>query len=416
VRSLHLIEVGVRWPPETFLCWKLEGLAARGLRVTVASKSVYDSDARVPGVELVAIPPRGTGGGAAVRVVAREGLALLATAPWRLVRLLRSMRRHVTPLHRRRHGSTLRLLAMYLPLARMRPDVVHFEWHASASDYLPLREVWRCPIVTSCHGSEVTVYPHVPGHEEYAARIPEVMRAASAVHCVADALRREAIELGLDEPAKARVIRQGVDLERFRPPPRGRTRDEGAFRLVTVGWLVWVKGYEYALEALRELIQRGVPAQLDILGGFPNPDAGEESERARILHTVADLGLEDRVRLRGTVTTPDVIRALQEADAMVHASVTEGLPTVLLEAMACGLPVVATDCGGVTEAVSDGVEGFVVAPRAPGELADALETLWRDPALRARMGVAGRGTVVSAFTLERQVDEFLDLYREVARR
>jgi glycosyltransferase involved in cell wall biosynthesis len=142
----------------------------------------------------------------------------------------------------------------------------------------------------------------------------------------------------------------------------------------------------------------------------------ETGERSRILHTVADLGLEDHVRLHGQVASADVARTLQGADALLHPSVIEGLPTVLLEAMACGVPVVATDCGGVTEAVTDGVEGFVVPTRQPGELAVALERLWRDPGLRARMGAAGRRTVTSRFTLERQLDEFVALYREVASR
>jgi glycosyltransferase involved in cell wall biosynthesis len=87
----------------------------------------------------------------------------------------------------------------------------------------------------------------------------------------------------------------------------------------------------------------------------------------------------------------------------------------MLEAMACGVPVVATDCGGVSEALTDGVEGFIVPPRESEALAEALRRLWRDPGLRARMGQAGRRTATSRFTLERQLDEFLALYREVAR-
>jgi glycosyltransferase involved in cell wall biosynthesis len=96
-------------------------------------------------------------------------------------------------------------------------------------------------------------------------------------------------------------------------------------------------------------------------------------------------------------------------------SLDEGLPTVILEAMACGVPVVATDCGGVSEALTDGVEGFVVPPRDSEALKRALERLWREPELRTRMGEAGRRTATSRFTLERQLDEFLAMYREVAR-
>jgi colanic acid/amylovoran biosynthesis glycosyltransferase len=409
---MHLLEVSVRWPPETFLCWKLEGLAARGMRVTVASKAVFDGDARLEGVELVRIAPRGEPLGRALRIVARDGLALLARSPLRLVRLWRGARRHVPPGLRERYGGMTGLMAMYLRLARMRPDVVHFEWNTAAADYLPLFDVWDCPVVTSCHGSDVSIYPHVPGQERYAERLAEVFARAGAVHCVSASLRREAEQLGLD-PAKAHVIHPGVDPAAFRPDAK-RPAGGGELRVIAVGWLRWMKGHEYALAAARAAVDRGVPLRLDIIGGAPDASVGEPGERRRILHTIADLGLEQHVHLHGTLTSAQVVERLQTADVMLHASLSEGLPTVLLEAMACGLPVVTTDCGGVTEAVTDGAEGFVVPARDADALAQALAALWRDPALRARMGAAGRATVQERFTLERQLGEFLALYEATA--
>ena len=151
---IHLLEVAVRWPPETFLCWKLEGLAARGFRVTVASKAVFDPDARLDGVDLVRIERRAASPRRARWVVARDGLALALRSPLRLVRLWRATRRHVPPEERTRYGGTLGMYAMYLRLARLRPDVVHFEWNTAAVDYIALFDVWRCPVVTSCHGSD----------------------------------------------------------------------------------------------------------------------------------------------------------------------------------------------------------------------------------------------------------------------
>jgi colanic acid/amylovoran biosynthesis glycosyltransferase len=406
-RPLHLLEVGVRWPPETFLCWKLEGLAARGVRVTVASRSIFDPDARLRGVELVELPQRAE---PELRPVRRQVLALLVAAPLRLARLLWDIRQ-LPPAYRRRYGGAAGLLAMYLPLARLRPDVVHFEWNTAATVYLPMFDVWGCPVVTSCHGSDLSTYPHVPGQELYAVRLREVMSRARAVHCVAESTKRDAMDFGLD-PAKACVIRQGVDPDVFRPA-NGKVLDARALRVTAIGWLRWMKGYEYALAAIRTAVDRGVPVQFEILGGDPTEEIGERSERERILHTVADLDLEGRVRVRGKLSSAEVARELQASDVLLHASLDEGLPTVLLEAMACGLPVVATDCGGVSEAFTDGVDGFLVAPRDPEALAEALLRLWEDPGLRVRMGQAGRATVQSRFTLERQLREFLAMYQEV---
>src|SRR5436190_565499 len=117
-RPLHLLEVGINWPPETFLCWKLEGLAAKGLRVTVASRAISDPDAGLEGVELHPLP-QGRQRPSRVAVM-RQTLRLLVTAPRRLLALLREIRR-TDPGFRRRYRGTFGMLALYLPVAGLLP-------------------------------------------------------------------------------------------------------------------------------------------------------------------------------------------------------------------------------------------------------------------------------------------------------
>ncbi|MEA2309428.1 MAG: hypothetical protein QOI65_1714, partial [Thermoleophilaceae bacterium] len=293
----------------------------------------------------------------------------------------------------------------------LRPDVLHFEWLTVASTCLSLLRAWAGPIVVSCWGSELPAGATVKGRPP-ADAIAGVFDRADVVHVVAETKRDEAVEFGLD-PSKAIVIRGGVDPEEFRPLPV-RTEDDG-FAVVSVGWLRWLKGYEYALIAVAELAAEGVPVTLDILGGDPPAEMGEESERVRILHTARDLGIEDRVRIHGHVPSERVAAMLQRSDVLLHASLSEGLPTVVLEAMACGLPVVATDVGGTREAVRDGVEGFITPPRDPRAAAEALRRLWRDRSLRERMGRAGRERVEAEFTLEQLTDQWVELYERVVR-
>ena len=119
----------------------------------------------------------------------------------------------------------------------------------------------------------------------------------------------------------------------------------------------WLKGHEYALQAIRHLIDSGVPVRLEIAGGDPHGSVGEASSRERLEHTIHDLGLERHVRLLGRVSSREVRDALGRADVLLHTSLSEGIPTVVLEAMACALPVVVSDCGGVREAVTDGDRG-----------------------------------------------------------
>jgi glycosyltransferase involved in cell wall biosynthesis len=396
---IRLLEVGLRWPPEAFVARKLEGLAARGVQVTVASRQVTDPSYRLPGVELLALPA-----GAIRSLIA--ALALAVCSPVRLARLFAEVRR-VPPALARRHGGRARLMALLTPLARLRPDVVQFEWSFAAIDHLPLFAVWDCPVATSCRGSDLNVYPHVPALRHYTERLPELMRRAAAVHCVSEALGVEAAGFGL-APAKARIIRPAVDPTLFSPADVARGRD-ATFDIVTVGGLRWEKGYEFALAAVRVLADRGVPAALEMIGA-----TGAGSEERRIRHTIADLGLGEQVRLEPALPSAEVAERLRSSDVLLLPSLSEGVPNVVLEAMACGVAVVASDCGGVREAVCDGVQGLLVAPRDAVGLAGALERLWRDPGLRARMGVEGRRTVVSGFTLDRQLDQFLELYRGLA--
>jgi glycosyltransferase involved in cell wall biosynthesis len=401
----------VRWPPETFIGWKLEGLAERGMRVTVASRSVYERESRLPGVELFVIPPKPEG----TLAIVRASISLLLRSPRRFLKLVRSVRR-APPELLKRHKGTAGMLAMCLPLARLRPDVVHFEWHTAAVDFQPLFEVWGCPVVTSSRGSDTNVYPHVPGWKHYAAGLAEVLGRVSAVHCVSDSLKWEAVGLGLD-PAKAWVIRPADDPSLFRPATardRSSREESGDLRIVTVGWLRCEKGHEYALEALRMQLDIDVSAQLEIIGDVPEEWRGKSGEREQILHTEADLGLEGHVHLHGRASSPQVASRLQASDVLLHASVTEGIPNAIVEAMACGVPVVAARSGGIPEAISEGVEGFLAAPRQPKELADALARLGRDPALRQRMGVAGRAKFMSEFTLEFEHGAFMEMYRQVA--
>jgi colanic acid/amylovoran biosynthesis glycosyltransferase len=366
---------------------------------------------RLRGVELEVIPPKRTG----VLAVTRSSIGLLLRSPRRLLKLVRGVRRAPAAMHKR-NGGTLGLLARCLPLARYRPDVVHFEWHSVALDYLPLFDVWGCPVVTSCRGTDTAVYPHIPGWDHYAAGLPEVLSRVSAAHCVSDSQAREAVGLGLD-PAKARVIRPADDAALFRPATHSdhsSRAEDGDLRVVSVGWLRWEKGHEYALQAIRMLLDSDVPARLEMIGDVPEEWQGKSCERERILHTLADLGLEGHVHLHGRASSTQVAQRLQASDVLLHASVTEGIPNAIVEAMASGLPVVAARCGGIPEAVTDGVEGFLVPPRQAEALADALSRLWRDPALRRRMAVAGRKKFMSEFTLEHEHGAMLSMYREVA--
>jgi glycosyltransferase involved in cell wall biosynthesis len=259
-------------------------------------------------------------------------------------------------------------------------------------------------------GSGINVHPHA-GYERLAAAYPIVFARAAAVHCVSEAVREEAERFGL-ERSKARVIHPAVDTNYFSPAPRADA-EPGALRVVGVGELNWIKGYDDALEAIALLVREGVPVSYEIIGAEPAADSGKASDRARLLYLVHELGLEGRVRLLGELSQEAVRERLRSADVLLQASLSEGLPNTVLEAMACALPVVVTDCGGLREAVEHGVEGLVCPRRSPRGLAEALAALWRDPELARGLGAGGRARVCAEFTLEGQLESWRRLYEEL---
>jgi glycosyltransferase involved in cell wall biosynthesis len=209
---------------------------------------------------------------------------------------------------------------------------------------------------------------------------------ASLVACTSDFARSQVASLaGPAGLAHVRTVRCGVDVGRFAPPPGGRAVHHGGqtpvLQLLCVAALSRRKGHRVLLEALCEAA--GVRLTL----------AGDGPERTALEALARELGVADRVRFLGAVPHDEVPALYAGADAFCLPSFAEGLPTVLIEAMACGLPVVATNVMGTAELVEDGVSGYVVPPARPDRIAAALRALAEDPELRARTGAAGRARV-----------------------
>ncbi|MCP5286920.1 MAG: glycosyltransferase family 4 protein [Burkholderiaceae bacterium] len=172
-------------------------------------------------------------------------------------------------------------------------------------------------------------------------------------------------------PARLHVVRNGVDTQRFRPEGRARARAElglqGAPLLLTVGNLVPVKGHDLALQALAALVPRHPGVRLVLVGDGPLRSALQAQAQA--------LGVVDHVRFAGPVPNDQLSSWYSAADLLLLPSRSEGWANVLLEAMACGTPVVASDVGGTREVIADAQVGRVVPPLDPAALAAGVEAL-----------------------------------------
>ena len=226
------------------------------------------------------------------------------------------------------------------------------------------------PVVLTARGSDVTL---IPGFPRQRAMILDAVRSADAVIAVAAALKKELVETGA--PAeKIHALRNGVDLDCFRPLDRveARTRlDVAGNVIVSVGHLIERKGHGLAI---------GAAAQL--------PDVtllivGEGDERRTLESLARRLGVRDRVRFLGAVPHEKLAEIYSAADALVLASSREGWPNVLLEAMACGTPVIATPVHGSLEIIAAPAAGLLARERSAQALAEALSELFADPPSRA---------------------------------
>lgn len=396
--STRLLVVGVSWPPETFILRRLRGLVQAGFEVIAATPDAIPS-ATQHGIRLVRSP-------------LKSGWRLAAGLAGAVVRSPGDAFRFVAAAWRQGGGlpAKVRWLGRLVPLSGWRPDIVHFEWNLAAVANLPLFDLAGCPVVVSCRGAQLQVATYNPRREGETAQLPVTFEKAAAAHCVSQAILEEARTHGLD-PRKAVIIRPAVDPEEFRPADRpARERQDSAFRIVTTGSIIWRKGYEYALMALRQLLDRGVEASFHLIG------QGDKKDRERLLYTIDDLGLNSAVVLAGKQSPERVREILQESDVFLLSSLSEGISNAVLEAMACGLPVVTTDCGGMREAVTPGVEGFVVPVRSPQTMADALEMLARNAELRERMGRSARQRIEREFTLAAQIASWVKLYTSLTRK
>jgi glycosyltransferase involved in cell wall biosynthesis len=234
-------------------------------------------------------------------------------------------------------------------------------------------------------------------------RLERKVEHAEFVVCISDFGRSQLMGLvdGRLWPA-IHVVRCGVSANWLDDPPDRSGHDPGRFEVLHVGRLVRLKGQAVLLEALADLRARGVPAHLVIVGDGP--------ERARLERLAAELELSDALRLVGAVGQEEIRRHCAAADAFCLSSFAEGVPVVLMEGMATGLPVVATRVGGVAELVEDGVSGLLVTPGRSDLIADALEQLWSDPDGRRRMGAAGRRSVLDGFLAEASAERLAELF------
>lgn len=369
--------------PALHVAYLTAGLQERGYDTTLAAGSLArgeDSMAFVAdelGVEIVRIDELG-----------REISPLRdLVATIRLARLIRRERPQILHTHTAKAGTVGRVAAL-LAGSRRPPIVVHtFHGHVLRGYFGPVRSLFF--------------------------RVLERRLASitTALVAVSPQVRDDLVALRVAPRERFVVIRLGIELEqRVAPEQDGRLESRRYLGIpadrFAVGWIgrmTAVKRTDDVLVAFKRLRDNGIDACLCMVGD--GPDRTQLERRAHELGVVRDtlfLGYQE-----------DVAPYYAAFDALVLPSGNEGTPVSAIEALAAGRPVVATRVGGVPDVVRDGKDGFLVEAGATDDLADRLERLARDPALRERMGEQGRARVLPRYAVDRLVNDVDRLYRSL---
>ncbi len=286
------------------------------------------------------------------------------------------------------------LLQLTAELQHLQPDVLHTHmWGPGLVGRLTGR-LAKVPVVCTWHAAPY----HWGTLSEIRQRLRYLSERVTAdtarFTATSQAVRAAWVEAtGLD-PAAVAVIPNGVDIAAFAPTERvagGRTA-------LHVGNLIPAKGHDTIVEA--------AALTDDILWLC----AGEGEERPRIQNLISAAAVQDRVQLLGR--REDIAALMANADVFILPSRSEGLPVALLEAMACGLTVVAARVGGIAEVIESGRNGILIEPENPRLLADVVEALLDDPDRAAQLGREARQTIEAEFTLTGAADAYVAVYEE----
>lgn len=310
---------------------------------------------------------------------------------------------------RNRSVLSQRLLFTAKPfLNRRHYDIIHCHFGQTGLRGVPLKKlgIWRGKLVTTYYGQDVSGHPLEFGRDVYRG----LFDVGDLFLVLSERMKQQLIDLGCAE-RRIRVHHIGVDCERFTLRPR-RARGNRPLKILTVARLVEKKGVEYAIRAVANLARSGERVEHNVVGDGP---LYEDIERL-----IRDCSAQDFVHLLGWKNQDEVASLLDDADLLLNPSVTsrdgdeEGTPTVLMEAMASGVPVLTTYHSAIPEFVEDGVTGFLAPERDVDSLVDKLRYVIRHPERCTDVAQAARKTIEAEFNIEKLNDQLVQRFKELA--
>jgi teichuronic acid biosynthesis glycosyltransferase TuaC len=289
-----------------------------------------------------------------------------------------------------------------------KPDLIHAHFsYPDGFGMIGLAKKWNIPLVISALG---TIERKVAYEGSYTSRqIIKAMNFADKVLSVSEDLKLHIVNLGINEN-KVIVVPNGVDTEKFKPAGKENSRkllnlplDKNI--ILFVGALRSIKGVDYLIEAAKNFVDSNTELYL----------VGRDDGLKKSLKKMAqDFKITDFIKFIGPVNHEDIPLWISASDILVLPSLSEGRPNVVLEALACEVPVVATDVGGIPELIINGETGYLVPAKNPLELSEKVNKLLGDENQREKMGKFGRKSIIQrGLTWEAHAKKTVDIYSKL---
>lgn len=399
---------------ETFVLNQITGLIDRGHDVTIWARSPGNQPVTHADVERYNLLDRTFYYGGSCQAMPTNILLRFVRAIGPMARNCCSkampMLRSLNVLRFGRRAVSLRIFYKTLPFLEQdmsRYDIVHCHFGPNGNLGALLKEIGviEGKVVTTFYGKDLSKDVEKRGNSIYGS----LFKVGDVLVPISDRMQRQLIELGCEEH-KIVVHRLGVDMSMFPFHPR-KLRGNGKVNLLTVARLAEKKGVQYSIRAVAKALIGHPQIEYKIAGDGPL--------RSELISLIGALGITDRVKLLGWKQQREIAELMKEADILLAPSVTskdgdqEGTPTVVIEALARGLPVLSTWHSGIPELVQDGESGFLVPERDVDALAEKLEFLIRHHELWPEMGRAGRDFVERHHDIDRLNDQLVELYRRL---
>lgn len=292
----------------------------------------------------------------------------------------------------------LDLLVKYLPVAYYKPDIFHLQWANFTHEWMWVQDI-GIKLIVSLRGSHINYSSVVdPG---LADNYRKMFIKVDAFHSVSNAIAGKAVEYNAHN---IQTVYSGLPLEQYLHLEY-EPKINATLNIVSVGRWHWVKGYSYAIDAIRLLLHAGVDFHYTIIAGKAPQD---------VLYNIEDTGLSNHITILDQIDHDAVMKYITQADILLLPSLDEGVANVVLEAMAVGTIVLSTDCGGMREVISDKENGFIVPRRDSKSIADKIIDISKlSDNEKKSITRNARLKIEEQHSIDKMVDDMLRLYKSV---